>query len=207
MNKHARIAAIILTTGLGAALTGCGNDGRVTAPPPQGNTGGRVDPYRSTPIDSGSFRASTVDLLQFSDQVGQALAARIGRVPEIYGAPDRVFIELGELQNLTNTPTSDFLIMRRRIFAALVNSDAVTRHAAILESPEVMDHQRGRLGPDGRPEADRNDPRATYVLQGYFGELTRGDGLQSNYYYEITLTNLQTRQIVFTEQFDAKQIR
>lgn len=174
--------------------------------PPLGDTGGRVDPYRSTRVDAGSGMAHTVDLLEFSDRVGGALALRISTIDEIANAPGKVVIEMGDIENKTLTPTSDFSIMRRRVFAGLVNSSAVARVADIVEAPEVMDEQRDRFGVD-RATTDRYDTRGTYLLQGYFGELTRGGGAQSNYYYEMTLTNLQTRRIVFAEQFDTKQIR
>ena len=183
------------------ALTAC-----ETSPAPRGNTGGRVDPYRSTAIDAASRDANSVDLLQFSDSVGRALAARIANVDEIRNAPQRVVIEMGDIHNKTYTPTSDFQIMRRRVFASLVNNGPVSQLADILEAPETMDAQRDRFAPD-YASTDRYDTRQTYLLQGYFGELTRGGGAQSTYYYEMTLTNLQSRRIVFTEQFDAKQVR
>ena len=177
-----------------------------STPAPRGNTGGRIDPYRSTSVDARSGAASTVDLLEFSDRVGGAIALRIATIDEIASAPQKVVIEMGDIENKTLTPTSDFAIMRRRVFAGLVNSSAVSRVADIVEAPEVMDQQRDRFAVD-RASTDRYDTRGTYLLQGYFGELTRGGGAQSTYYYEMTLTNLQTRRIVFAEQFDTKQIR
>ncbi|MEL6740114.1 MAG: hypothetical protein AAFP26_05625 [Planctomycetota bacterium] len=195
----------LCTTAMLLSLSGC-DQTQTTNPPPRGDTGGRVDPYRSTGIDAGSARASTVDLLEFSDRVGEALASRIATIPEIAGAADRVVIEMGAIENSTQTPSSDFAIMRRRVFASLVNSDLVRPYADILEAPEVTDRQRGRFAIDPG-STDRYDTRATYVLQGFFGELSRGGGIQSNYYYEMTLTNLQSRRILFVEQFDSKQIR
>lgn len=177
-----------------------------TGPAPRGNTGGRVDPYRSTDIDARSGGANTVDLLQFSDSVGRALAARIANVDEIANSPERVVIEMGDIENKTYTPTSDFEIVRRRVFASLVNNGPVSRLADIVEAPEVMDAQRDRFATD-HATTDRYGTRTTYLLQGYFGELSRGGGAQSNYYSEMTLTNLQTRRIVFVEQLDTKQVR
>lgn len=192
----ALLAALACTLPLAACST----------PAPRGNTGGRIDPYRSTSVDAHSAAANTVDLLEFSDRVGGAIALRIATIDEIANAPQKVVIEMGDIENKTLTPTSDFSIMRRRVFAGLVNSSAVSRVADIVEAPEVMDQQRDRFAVD-RASTDRYDTRGTYLLQGYFGELTRGGGAQSNYYYEMTLTNLQTRRIVFAEQFDSKQIR
>lgn len=203
-SRLARFAALALS-GVLLGSGGC-DQSRTTNPPPRGDTGGRVDPYRSTGVDAGSARASTVDLLEFSDRVGESLAARIARIPEIAQSPDRVVIEMGAIENNTQTPSSDFAIMRRRVFSGLVNSDLVRPYADILEAPEITDRQRGRFATDPG-STDRYDTRATYLLQGFFGELSRGGGIQSNYYYEMTLTNLQSRRIVFVEQFDSKQIR
>jgi hypothetical protein len=189
----------------GGRLTGCQQ--RVTQPPPRGDSGGRIDPYRSTSADRYDRSANTVDLLEFSDRVGDMLAQRISGVSEIRESGSRVVIEMGDIENRTSTPSNDFAIMRRRTFASLVNSDAVSRYADILEAPEVMDDQYQRFGTPGGVGTDRYNTRATYLLQGYFGELVRGGGVQSSYYYEMTLTNLQTRRIVFVEQFDTKQFR
>ena len=51
------------------------------------------------------------------------------------------------------------------------------------------------------------DPEHVYLLQGYFGEIERGGGAQSTYYFEMTLTHLASSRIVFVEQFDQKQLR
>ncbi|MEZ6318259.1 MAG: hypothetical protein R3B49_05810 [Phycisphaerales bacterium] len=200
--RSTKTLALAAALGSGLVLAACANPG----PPPRGDSGGRIDPYRSTSVDAGSGAANTVDLLQFSDKVGQAIAMRIASVDEIAGSPEKVVIEMGDIENKTYTPTSDFEIMRRRVFTGLVNSSAVSRLADIVEAPEVMDAQRGRFANDPG-QTDRYGTRQTYLLQGYFGELTRGGGAQSNYYYEMTLTNLQSRRIIFAEQFDSKQIR
>lgn len=197
-----RTIALAAACGSGLVLAACSNPG----PAPRGNTGGRIDPYRSTSVDAQSGAANTVDLLQFSDAVGRAIALRIADVDEIEQSPEKVVIEMGGIENKTYTPTSDFEIMRRRVFTGLVNTNAVARLADIVEAPETMDAQRGRFANDFG-QTDRYGTRQTYLLQGYFGELTRGGGAQSNYYYEMTLTNLQSRRIIFAEQFDSKQIR
>lgn len=202
--RQSRLLASLLVP-IALIAAGC-NNGQTTAPPPRGDPGGRIDPYRSTDIDAGSARASTVDLLEFSDRVAESIAGRIASIPEIAASSERVVIEMGAIENHTQTPSSDFAIMRRRVFAGLVNSSVVRPFADILEAPEITDRQRDRFAASPG-DTDRYDTNATYLLQGYFGELSRGSGLQSNYYYEMTLTNLQSRRIVFVEQFDSKQIR
>lgn len=193
------LALAALPLGLGACQT-----------PPPGNTGGRVDPYRSTPADEYSPEANTVTLLEFADQVSEAIVQRIGQVPEIRTSPQKVVVELGALTNNTRTPTSDFAIVRRRVLGNLVNATGASAYADFYEAPELMDPQHARLAPPGTVSpsgtpTDRYPTREVYVLQGDFGEMVRGR--QSTYLFEMTLTNLQSRRIVFNEQVISKQGR
>ncbi|MEL7472541.1 MAG: hypothetical protein AAGK04_04425 [Planctomycetota bacterium] len=204
--KSTRTWITAAAIGGAAALMGCQT-------PPPGNTGGRVDPYRSTPADEYSPEANTVTLLEFSDQVSEAIARRIAEVPEIRESPDRAAIELGALVNNTRTPSSDFAIVRRRVFGNLVNSSIVGQWADVYEAPEIVDPQYERLAPhadtsyrSGYPHStSRYDPNKTFLLQGDFGEMVRGR--QSTYLFEMTLTNLQSRRVVFNEQVVSKQRR
>ena len=198
-----RISSISLGFLAAVLLAGCATSG-----PPRGNTGGSADPYRSTPADAYDSRVSSVTLLEFSDQVSDALAMRVGRVEAITEHPEKVVIYTGNIENRTATPSKDFEIARRRVFAGLVNSDAVSSHADIIEAPEGMDEQFRRLAPDGFGDRTGGyNPESIYVLQGYFGEIERGNGAQSTYYLEMTLTHLASSRIVFVEQFDQKQLR
>lgn len=184
--------------------------------PPKGDSGGRVDPYRQTNADRYSREVSSVTLLEFADLVSQALSARIAKVDEITGSDTKVALEMGAITNDTSTPTSDFQIIRRKIFTGLVNDSIVSQHANVYESPELMDEQARRFqpngdadlfddGPSGAP-TDRYAPEDTYVLQGAFGEITRGTK-QSTYIFDVTLTNLASRRVIFVEQFNSKELR
>ncbi|MBL8746423.1 MAG: hypothetical protein JNK58_08720 [Phycisphaerae bacterium] len=129
----------------------------------------------------------------------------------------KVVIELGWIKNVTNTPSSDFEMLRRRVTGRLINSEAVRHVAKIMESPEAMDQQAGRFAqaaaPDRLDESTSSEGTATnrysasdtYLLNGEFREALRGGA--STYYLEMTLTNLQTREIVFAQPFDFKQVR
>lgn len=183
--------------------------------PPPGNTGGRSDPYRTTPADQFSREVSTVTLLEFSDAAAEHIVQRIANIPEIRDSPTRVVIEIGAIDNQTRTPTSDFVLARRRLVNRLVNSDVVANVADIHESPELMDAQARRFesSPDllddrgGSSRTARYPAEITYVLNGYFGEASRGQGAKSLYFFEATLTNLGSRRTVMSASIDAAQVR
>ena len=204
-----RVSGSIMAAGLVLGLTGCG---QTTAPPP-GNSGGRIDPYRQTNADRYSRAASSVTLLEFADQVTEALAYRIANIPEIAQNPNPVAIELGAITNETLTRTSEFEAIRRRIFLNMTNSDFVrSGRARIYEQPEIMDEQAERFASGTRtygsgPITARYRLEDTFLLQGTFHELTRLEGQQSTYMFDVTLVNLASRQIVFAEQMTSKQVR
>ena len=85
------------------------------APPPRGNTGARMDPYRATASDRASPKASGQALWEYSDQVVEKMARDLATIEQIRSAPRRVVLELGDLRNRTNTPTSDFELIQHRI--------------------------------------------------------------------------------------------
>lgn len=182
---------------------------------PRGDSGGQMDPYERTRVDARSPQADTVNLYEFSDRVGEALAQRIADIDEITTRGSKVVIEMGSIKNDSpSTPTSDFRVIQRRVFTKLVNSNVVRRHADIVEQtarvnrdiqdtrPAQTDLLDERLG--GRDQADVYSLDATYILTGTFGEILRGRD-QRNYYFEMTLTHAKSRRIVFVETFDSKQ--
>lgn len=203
------VAGVLLCCAL--ALPAC-----QTNRPPKGDSGGRVDPYRQTNADRYSREVSSVTLLEFADQVSQALSERVAHVDEITESETKVALEMGAITNNTSTPSNDFKIIRRKVFMGLVNNSIVTQHANVYESPELMDEQADRFGSgentdlfdDGPPATptDRYAAEDTYVLQGEFGEITRGRN-QSTYVFDVTLTNLASRRVVFAEQFTSKELR
>jgi hypothetical protein len=179
-----------------------------------GGSGGRINPYATTRADEASTAASMPAMLEYSDQVAEALARRIGEIPEIADSPTRVIVELGAIENQTNTPRSDFEHIQRRLRSKLVNSDIVSANAKFVEGVQAMDAEARRVrGGDTDPlqrdygggETDRYDPALTYVLRGGFFESNRGD--TRRYFFEFNLVNLKDRSIVFNESFDLAQQR
>ncbi|MBK7404238.1 MAG: hypothetical protein IPJ41_06290 [Phycisphaerales bacterium] len=210
MRRALRITALAaLGVGLGlGALGGCTRNESV------GQSGGRINPYASTRADEASTAASMPAMWEYSDQVAEALARRIGQIPEISGAPTRVVVELGSIENETNTPRSDFELIQRRLRGRLLSSDIVNANVRFVESVAQMDAEAKRVrGGDTDPlqrdvsggQTDRYDPSLTYVLRGGFFESDRGD--TRRYYFEFNLVNLQSRTIVFNEPFDLAQQR
>jgi len=182
---------------------------------PRGDTDGRIDPYNRTRIDAASPEADSVTLLEFSDQVGQDLAAQLAQIPEIRSSPSKVLIELGSIQNRTRTPSSDFAAIQRRVFLTLVQSDFARNVADIVEDVDRMDADAARVAPapatdaQGRPthQTARYPAEQTYFLQGTFSELSRGGGRQSTYVFDFTLTSAASRKIVYARQITPKQVR
>lgn len=191
-----------------ATLTGCTRNESV------GQSGGRINPYASTRADEASTAASMPSMLEYSDQVAEALVRRLGNIPEISQAPTRAVVELGAIENKTDTPRSDFELIQRRIRSKLINSDIASSNMKFVESVQAMDAEARRVrGGETDPlqrdysggETDRYDLRNTYVLRGGFFESQRGD--TRRYYFEFNLVNAQDRGIVFNEPFDLAQQR
>jgi hypothetical protein len=187
------------------------------------------DPY-GAPAQSPRDRVindpaiDTVTLLEFSDQVGESIVNQISSIPEIAGSPSKVVLILGRIENKTaGTSIDDFQIAQRRLRAKLVNSDIVRRKADLVERPEVVQGDYDALAPrkDRDPFGDRRDdrgparydPEMTYILTGYFGEMTRGGGgsrggaIRSTYFSEFSLTHLGSSRTVFTDTKDSAQGR
>ncbi len=180
-----------------AALCGC-----QTPPPPVGDRGGRMSPYNTTRQDRISTDANAPDLFSFGDTVAESLALEISQIPEINESPTRVVIEFGTINNRTRTPTGDFELIQRRLRNTLQRSRHLRKYAIFVESRHrmeretrnVMGHVPGQEGPA------RYDPSITYVLQGDFHEIRRGESRR--YYFDFQLTNLASRVTVFSDSFE-----
>lgn len=203
------IPASALTAALLAltAMTGCQSTPNTSV----GDSGGRINPYSTTPADRASGAASAPALWEFSDQVAESLAQRISSIPEIQNSPDRVVVELGNISNGTDTPTQDYELIQRRLRSKLLTSDVVANRVRFVESVDDMEAEYRRIQPAGSPgmspQTDRYAAGSTYVLRGDFLESSRRGGETRRYFFEFRLTNLQTRTIVFNDSFDLAQVR
>jgi len=180
--------------------------------PPSGSTGGRIDPYRTTESDRRSDKASIPELLQFTDQAAEKFAAEVAKIPEVKQADTRLVMELGSIQNRTDTPTGDFEQIQRRLRSKLMSSDLITDRFMVVESRRRMNREMDRVQGEDRDllqegekrESAKYDPEITYVLQGDFYESERGDRRQ--YFFNFKLVNLASRSIVFNEDYDLAQV-
>lgn len=199
-----------------ALMAGCQSQ------PPMGDTGGVIDARERTRLDARSPEADVTTLLAFSDKVAQGLADRIltePRIAEANASGKRVVLEFGGLNNRTTTPRSDFEAIQRRVFIGLVNNNQLRQRFLVVESGATMDAEADRLSgsrsPDlldesrgtARTPTRRYDPEFVYVIRGNFDEIKRGGNIQSNYIFDMTVTHLASREIVFAEQFEFKQLR
>ncbi|MGD9691114.1 MAG: hypothetical protein AB7K52_11540 [Phycisphaerales bacterium] len=209
--ERTRLGALALLALITCTLGACNQA-------PRGDAGKTIDPYERTKADRLDPSADAVTLIEFSDQVSQSLAARIASIPEIRDSQQKVVIELGDLQNNTRTPKSDFATIQRRIFINMTNSDVLREHADVVESVGRMDREAGSVAPaatvdpTGRtvttaPSSDRYDLKITYFLQGTFNEISRVGNVQQTYNFDFTLVNAASRRIVFADQITPKQVR
>src|SRR5688500_2113081 len=89
---------------------------------PEGDSGGRIDPYESTASDRHSSRASIPAMLEFGDTVSAQLAQQISDLDFVRDAKDKLVLELGSIYNSTSTPTTDFEQLRNRIRGQIFKS-------------------------------------------------------------------------------------
>ncbi len=206
MSKRKSWCAGAIVAGAAILLVGCETTPRTSV----GDSGGRINPYSSTPADRASGAANAGALWEFSDQVAESLVRRLNSIPEITQSPSRVVVELGNISNATDTPTQDFELIQRRLRSKLLQSDIATSRLLFVESVDDMEAEFRRIQPAGSdfsPGTDRYDARATYVLRGDFLESSRRGGETRRYFFEFRLTNLQSRAIVFNDSFDLAQVR
>ena len=191
IRTHTLLCALTMS----AAALGCSK--------PIGDTGGRIDPYRTTHSDEHSSRASIPALLEFGDRTSESLAQQISDIDAVRNASGKLVLELGSIDNHTSTPTSDFEQLRNRIRGQLFESRLLRDRFLFVEGRQRMEAEQERVSGDNSAGVAKYDPAITYVLQGDFFESNRGDRRQ--YYMEFKLTNLASREIVFQETFDLAQ--
>lgn len=172
---------------------------------PSGHTGGVIDSRTRTGADRYDRAADSVSLVEFASDVGQNLAADFMSIPNIQQSQYRVILEMGSIQNMTQTPSSDFAALQRKVFLTLQQSDFVRRGAKVVERRDRMDRDAQLAGATGN--VAQYTVGDTYFLQGTFSELSRGGGYQSTYLFDFTLTSAESREIVYARQFEFKQVR
>ncbi len=190
-----RVWAAALTAAM-LFVTGCNE-------PDRGTTGGRLDPYRSTGGDIGSSKASMPALWEYSDQVADQLALNLVNLPEITNSPEKAVLELGDLRNMTRTPTQDFELIQHRIRGRLADSKLIRNHFRIVEGVRRMDLQTDEVTAGTGGLTARYSPEITYILLGDFFQSDRGD--TRRYYFDFKLVHASSRTIVDHWDMDLAQ--
>ena len=208
MPRHTRLLACFAPAcAIALALTGCAKQHH-----------GRVDPYETTYPETRSDRILPVALLEFSDQVPQRLIADLRQLPEMTGreieGPATVI--LGDLRNETGVvPTSEFEAMAQRIRNQLVNAQAVRSELRFVEERARVERIAARerivttpsdqpAGVRGRFDTGDYDADSTFILIGDFFRSHRGSTNQ--YYMQFRLIDAATNTIVFSDDYDVKQM-
>ncbi len=176
-------------------------------------------PYQAPPPPA----AVRVDsLYDFSGRVAEAIADRIAQEPRIKNSPRKVIVALGELENRTKgTETGDFITIREHLADQLTNSDFFRKQATLVKDLRRFERLKAEFSGTNRgaapliPDETGNrassaityDPADVYVLDGYFGELTRAGGSYSSFMFRATLTHVQSAQEVFSQSFRSDEVR
>lgn len=184
---------------------------------PRGDTGGRIDSYETTKEERHSAGANISSMLDFSDQVAEKLGQDISQIPELRDAPTKLVISLGDLNNKTATPTTDYELIQKRIRSKILNSNFMRDRFIVVEDRRRVQRQLDdRTGPtadndpldegrgSNRPSVQNYDPASTYLLLGDFLEANRGG--RSQYLFSFSLTNLKSGSIVFEKSYDLGQV-
>jgi hypothetical protein len=169
-----------------------------------GSSGGRIDPYQTTGSDRRSASASIPELLAFTDQAAQQLAAELVADPRVRDREGLLVLELGTIDNQTRTPTNDFRQIQRRLRSTLQQSPHIRGRFVVVESLQRMDEEAARVTRAGAP-TDDYEPNRIYVLQGDFYESLRGN--RSQYFFNFKVTHLTSREIIIDSSYDLGQVR
>ncbi len=196
-NRFAPLCVLTILVGL-LAVSGCDT-------PPVGHRSGRVDTSVTTDAEVRSTRVLPVALLEFSDQVPQALVQDLADIPAIQELPGRATIVMGDLNNRTGNISSDeFELIRSRVRNSLLQSRYVRDRLRFVESRARMDYLRERELGAAAPSQTQHDPDSAFALNGDFYRIGRR-GSVNQYYMEFQLVHFKTNEIVFSKRYDVKQ--
>lgn len=196
-----RIGIVALSAALGLSAVGCHSD----RPHEYGRQRPPVDQ-----IDSRDRGLQSKDVVAASDQLAMDLMA----LPEINASPTQLTIVFTGVENYTNDPrvSYDIFLERLRVNVARMGRGRV---AVIDNRDRVGNIQAREL--DGAPNPDRfgqgGSPQGggvggiqpEYAL---YGKISSLDNRATSYYLAtFQLTNLRTRQMVWTNQYEVKVAR
>lgn len=173
------------------------------APPPTGDSSGRLGSGVTTPAEMRSGQMYLADLNEASDRVAEALMKDLNDLAENEFKQDgqayEVTLVYGDIANKTrNMSTQDFEIVRERIRDTLMGSKEFRRHFRVVESKARYESLRAREhGDQGGRELN---PGFTYFLNANVFSAERGDTRQ--FYMNFQLLRDSDAEIVFTKKYE-----
>ncbi len=209
MTTYCNLSLAVLSAASLCMLTGC-------QMAPSGDTGGRVDPSRTTPAERNDARVLPSAMFEFGDGVAQQLANDMKDIPELNGEY-RATVVFGDINNKTGIVSSnDFEAFRTRIRGQLMQSRNVLKNVRFVESrARVNDLIRRETGTGGdllqegtRKERAELNAAYTYFLNGDMYRVERGGNAVNLYMMNFNLTNMETGEIIWTNTpYEVKQAR
>lgn len=180
---------------------------------PVGSNGGRVDPYQTTKADLRSNQISLPALLEATDVAAEQLAGNI--VDVMAGSGSRKVLEVGTINNMTATSSSDFKMIVARLKAKLRSSPVIRNNLMFVESRGRVDRDLEKFGSNSQnndilqESGPSTGGTATYrpedmlILYGEFMQASRG--ARRTYFYEFKLVDPNTREEIWAKSYDLSQ--
>jgi PBP1b-binding outer membrane lipoprotein LpoB len=171
--------------------------------------GGRIDVGQTTEAERRSPLILPVALNEFSDQAPRRLVEDLGNIPRVRDTPGQVTVFLGDINNQTTAvSSSEFEMAMTRMRNRLINSNTAGERMQFVERRARMQRlaQRERVASgDFLADPEDYDPHTTYVLNGDFFRVSRGNTNQ--YYMQFQLVHFGSNQIVWSDDYEIRQVR
>jgi len=173
------------------------------------NPSGRMGVSETNIDEAESPKALPAVLVEFSDQVARQLTSDIAELPRLREGEEKATILFGNLKNQTQvTSTNDFELMTARLRDNLINSEFARKHVRFFADRDRMRRlarQQEVGSKQGFKGPDPYDPNNTFMLNGDFYRLRRGDVNQ--YYLRFELVHAATGETIFSNAYDSKQLK
>ncbi len=175
-----------------------------------GEKRGRVPVTQETEGEKRSDRISPIALIEFSDQVPDILRRDLALLPEIRDIGGPITVIVGDIDNKTAgvVPTSDFEMVSSRIRSDLINSPVGEAKIDFVEDRARLRNLAARedirRNDGGLAEPEPYDADTTFALNLDVYRINRKN--TNLYYMEAQLVSFATNRIVFSEQYEMKQI-
>jgi len=180
---------------------------------------GRYPVDYTTDAENRDPRQHPVTMTEFRRIVPQALLQRLPIIPEVSEVPGPVTILMGDINNKTNiVPTADYEYITSGVRNGLINSAEGREKLHFVERRARMerlaDRERVATGPvvgddgiqwaGGIYDVPDYDATRTFALNMDIYRIGRGN--THLYAMEVQLVSFATNRIVFSEEYEMKQV-